>query len=45
DKLRAQIEQARAQGNTAKADKLERELEGRQALLDQAVKGLHEFGG
>ena len=45
DKLRSQIEQARAQGNSAKADKLERELEGRQALLDQALKGLQEFGG
>ncbi|MBQ0829699.1 DUF349 domain-containing protein [Streptomyces tagetis] len=45
DKLRGQIEQARAQGNNAKADKLERELESRQALLDQALKGLHEFGG
>ncbi|MGW2826994.1 DUF349 domain-containing protein [Streptomyces sp. NPDC001443] len=45
DKLRDQIEQARAQGNTAKAEKLGRELEGRQALLDQALKGLHEFGG
>ncbi|MCS0601818.1 DUF349 domain-containing protein [Streptomyces sp. LP11] len=45
DKLRTQIEQARAQGNTSRADKLERELEGRQALLDQALKGLHEFGG
>ncbi|MET8901795.1 MULTISPECIES: DUF349 domain-containing protein [unclassified Streptomyces] len=45
DKLRSQIDQARAQGNNAKADKLERELEGRQALLDQALKGLHEFGG
>ncbi|MFJ2605180.1 DUF349 domain-containing protein [Streptomyces sp. NPDC091279] len=45
DKLTGQIEQARAQGNTAKADKLERELEGRRALLDQALKGLHEFGG
>ncbi|MES4890616.1 DUF349 domain-containing protein [Streptomyces sp. NPDC096012] len=45
DKLRGQIEQARAQGNNAKADKLERELEGRQALLEQALKGLHEFGG
>ncbi|MEU6568463.1 DUF349 domain-containing protein [Streptomyces parvulus] len=45
DKLRAQIDRARAQGNNAKADKLERELEGRQALLDQALKGLHEFGG
>ncbi|MFJ9542015.1 DUF349 domain-containing protein [Streptomyces sp. NPDC101225] len=45
DKLRGQIEQARAQGNNARADKLERELEGRQALLEQALKGLHEFGG
>ncbi|MFH8978915.1 DUF349 domain-containing protein [Streptomyces sp. NPDC017890] len=45
DKLRSQIEQARAQGNNAKADKLQRELDGRQALLDQALKGLHEFGG
>ncbi|MFJ5178092.1 DUF349 domain-containing protein [Streptomyces griseoviridis] len=45
DKLTGQIEQARAQGNTAKADKLARELEGRQALLDQALKGLQEFGG
>ncbi|MEU7719810.1 DUF349 domain-containing protein [Streptomyces tibetensis] len=45
DKLRGQIEQARAQGNNAKADKLQRELDGRQALLDQAQKGLQEFGG
>ncbi|MEU8969837.1 DUF349 domain-containing protein [Streptomyces monashensis] len=45
DKLKAQIEQARAQGNNSRADKLERELEGRQALLDQALKGLQEFGG
>ncbi|MEU5307484.1 DUF349 domain-containing protein [Streptomyces sp. NPDC021562] len=45
DKLKAGIEQARAQGNTSKAEKLERELEGRQALLDQALKGLQEFGG
>ncbi|MEU9379933.1 DUF349 domain-containing protein [Streptomyces sp. NPDC048279] len=45
DKLRGQIDQARAQGNTSKAEKLERELEGRQALLDQALKGLQEFGG
>ncbi|MFJ4684348.1 DUF349 domain-containing protein [Streptomyces sp. NPDC088789] len=45
DKLTQQIEQARAQGNTAKADKLEKELAGRQALLDQALKGLQEFGG
>jgi hypothetical protein len=45
DKLKGQIEQARAQNNTSRADKLERELEGRQALLDQALKGLQEFGG
>lgn len=45
DKLRGQIDQARAAGNTAKAEKLERELEGRKALLDQALKGLEEFGG
>jgi hypothetical protein len=44
-KLQGQIEQARAQGNTAKADKLQKELDGRQALLDQALKGLQEFGG
>ncbi|MGW6689724.1 DUF349 domain-containing protein [Streptomyces sp. NPDC054961] len=45
DKLRGQIDAARASGNNAKADKLSRELEGRQALLDQALKGLEEFGG
>ncbi|MEV8306179.1 DUF349 domain-containing protein [Streptomyces flavidovirens] len=45
DKLRGQVEAARAAGNNAKADKLARELEGRQALLDQALKGLEEFGG
>ncbi|MBN3932725.1 DUF349 domain-containing protein [Streptomyces verrucosisporus] len=45
DKLRAQIDKAHASGNTAKAQKLERELEGRQALLDQALKGLREFSG
>ncbi|MFI0239516.1 DUF349 domain-containing protein [Streptomyces sp. NPDC016845] len=45
DKLSGQIEQARAQGNNAKADKLQRELDGRQALLDSALKGLQEFGG
>ncbi len=45
DKLTGQIEQARAQGNTSRADKLQRELEGRQALLEQALKGLQEFGG
>ncbi|MEU3608010.1 DUF349 domain-containing protein [Streptomyces sp. NPDC035033] len=45
DKLRRQIDAARAAGNDAKADKLTKELEGRQALLDQALKGLQEFGG
>ncbi|WP_327174707.1 DUF349 domain-containing protein [Streptomyces sp. NBC_01335] len=45
DKLRGQIDTARASGNNARADKLARELEGRQALLDQALKGLEEFGG
>ncbi|MEU1227619.1 DUF349 domain-containing protein [Streptomyces sp. NPDC005828] len=45
EKLRKQIDAARAAGNDAKADKLARELEGRQALLDQALKGLEEFGG
>lgn len=45
DKLRGQIDAARAAGNNAKADKLAKELEGRQALLDQALKGLQEFGG
>ncbi|MEU2720892.1 DUF349 domain-containing protein [Streptomyces smyrnaeus] len=45
DKLKAQIEQARAAGNEAKAAKLEQELAGRQALLDQALKGLQEFQG
>ncbi|GGO51133.1 MULTISPECIES: DUF349 domain-containing protein [Streptomyces] len=45
DKLQGQIETARTAGNNAKADKLQKELDGRQALLDQALKGLHEFGG
>lgn len=45
DKLTGQIETARAAGNNAKADKLQKELDGRQALLDQALKGLEEFGG
>ncbi|MCB5908531.1 DUF349 domain-containing protein [Streptomyces pinistramenti] len=45
DKLQKQIDTARAAGNNAKADKLGRELEGRKALLDQALKGLEEFGG
>ncbi|MBB5935617.1 DUF349 domain-containing protein [Streptomyces zagrosensis] len=45
DKLQGQVDKARAAGNNAKADKLARELEGRQALLEQALKGLQEFGG
>ncbi|MGK5639958.1 DUF349 domain-containing protein [Streptomyces sp. URMC 126] len=45
DKLQAQIDKARAAGNEAKAEKLGKELEGRKALLDQALKGLQEFGG
>ncbi|MFY1676088.1 MULTISPECIES: DUF349 domain-containing protein [unclassified Streptomyces] len=45
DALEGRLAQARAQGNTARAEKLERELEGRRALLDQALKGLREFGG
>ncbi|MEV0373465.1 DUF349 domain-containing protein [Streptomyces sp. NPDC050636] len=45
DKLQKQIDTARAAGNNARADKLSRELEGRKALLDQALKGMEEFGG
>ncbi|MCZ7413302.1 MULTISPECIES: DUF349 domain-containing protein [unclassified Streptomyces] len=45
DKLRADIEAARAAGNAAKAEKLEKELAGRKALLDQALKGMEELGG
>jgi hypothetical protein len=45
DKLQGQIETARAAGNASRADKLQKELDGRQALLDQALKGLQEFGG
>ncbi|MEU8675667.1 DUF349 domain-containing protein [Streptomyces sp. NPDC048560] len=45
DKLHKQIDTARASGNNARADKLAKELEGRQALLDQALKGLEEFSG
>ncbi|QLE71220.1 DUF349 domain-containing protein [Streptomyces rectiverticillatus] len=45
DKLQEQVDKARAAGNDAKAAKLSQELEGRKALLDQALKGLEEFGG
>ncbi|WP_329578112.1 DUF349 domain-containing protein [Kitasatospora sp. NBC_01250] len=45
DKLKADLDKARAAGNEAKAKKLENELAGRQALLDQALKSLEEFSG
>ncbi|MBL1067292.1 DUF349 domain-containing protein [Streptomyces sp. 7-21] len=45
NRLQEQLKAARAAGNEAKAAKLEEELAGRQALLDQALKGLAEFGG
>ncbi|WP_037914509.1 DUF349 domain-containing protein [Actinacidiphila yeochonensis] len=44
EKLRGQIDAARAAGNTSKADKLQSELDGRQALLDAALKGMGELG-
>ncbi|MFD8483289.1 DUF349 domain-containing protein [Kitasatospora sp. NPDC059673] len=43
DKLQSDLDKARAAGNTSKAAKLEAELAGRQALLDQAQKSLQEF--
>ncbi|GGQ76996.1 DUF349 domain-containing protein [Kitasatospora griseola] len=43
DKLQADLDKARAAGNASKAAKLEAELAGRQALLDQAQKSLQEF--
>jgi hypothetical protein len=45
DKLEKQIEAARAKNDNGRAAKLEKELEGRRELLDQALKGLQEFGG
>lgn len=45
DKLKADLDKARAAGNEAKAKKLENELADRQALLDQALKSLEEFSG
>ncbi|MDH6114257.1 uncharacterized protein YukE [Kitasatospora sp. MAP12-15] len=45
DKLRAEADKARAAGNESKAVKLEKELAGRQELLDQALKSLQEFSG
>ncbi|MFJ1705214.1 DUF349 domain-containing protein [Kitasatospora sp. NPDC088346] len=45
DKLRADLDKARAAGNASRVAKLESELAGRQALLDQAQKSLEEFSG
>ena len=45
DKLEKQIEAARAKNDNGRVAKLEKELEGRRELLDQALKGLQEFGG
>jgi hypothetical protein len=45
DKLQADIDKARAAGNASRVAKLESELAGRQALLDQALKSLEEFSG
>ncbi|MFI5531171.1 DUF349 domain-containing protein [Kitasatospora sp. NPDC051853] len=45
DKLQADLDKARAAGNASKVTKLENELAGRQALLDQAQKSLEEFSG
>ncbi|MEV4558066.1 DUF349 domain-containing protein [Kitasatospora sp. NPDC049285] len=43
DKLQADLDKARAAGNASKVAKLEADLAGRQALLDQAQKSLQEF--
>ncbi|QMU76405.1 DUF349 domain-containing protein [Streptacidiphilus sp. PB12-B1b] len=45
DKLEKQIEAARAKNDSSRVAKLEAELSGRRELLDQARKGLQEFGG
>jgi Domain of Unknown Function (DUF349) len=45
EKLQSQVEAAKAAGNTARADKLQAELDGRRSLLDSALKGMQEFGG
>ncbi|GAA2248284.1 MULTISPECIES: DUF349 domain-containing protein [Kitasatospora] len=45
DKLQADLDKARAAGNASKVAKLESELAGRRALLDQAQKSLQEFSG
>ncbi|MFC1404709.1 MULTISPECIES: DUF349 domain-containing protein [Streptacidiphilus] len=45
DKLQQQIAAAQARNDSSRVAKLEKELAGRQELLDQARKGLQEFGG
>jgi len=45
DKLEKQIEAARARNDSGRVAKLEAELAGRRELLEQALKGLEEFGG
>ena len=45
DKLEQQISAAQARNDSSRVAKLEKELEGRRELLEQARKGLQEFGG
>ena len=45
DKLQQQIAAAQARNDASRVAKLEKELAGRQELLEQARKGLQEFGG
>jgi FtsZ-binding cell division protein ZapB len=45
DKLEKQIDAARGKNDASRVAKLESELAGRRELLDQALKGLQEFGG
>ena len=45
DKLRADLDKARAAGNAGKAAKLESELAGVQTLLEQAHRSQEEFSG
>ncbi|NYI05016.1 DUF349 domain-containing protein [Allostreptomyces psammosilenae] len=45
EQLRQRLEKARAAGNASQVERLERELAGREALLEQARKGLEEFSG
>ena len=45
DKLEQQIAAAQARNDASRVAKLQKELEGRRELLEQARKGLQEFGG